>query len=428
MLWIFFELAVCLFDSLLLYMLVCKYTRIHFGAETLLPLLTAAILSFIRVHYLSDRIIAPFIAIFVSWCVCMCFKLRPLGSFIVALLYFVFIEISELLVMGIFTLVLRSRYAEFAELPMFNLVGILFARLIFIGIINSGRIEMQFSAPVRYRLILTSAIFMITVCMECICLVSYNTDPETRLTFSFISIIMFAIIVLVFLLFNSLTHFYTAYYESREIANSLKANEKFYSTLAAGNEQTRLAVHDCKNHIFTAMELLRQKKIKETEEYLQSVAGTLDRPYKSYLQNSIADIVITQKAELAEKAGVKLSVTGVMGEVNIKRTDMSSLISNLLDNAIEAAAKCQGGFVQLKVKMQGDYIYISTLNSIAKMPVIVGTDFVTTKPDRENHGMGIKIIKDIVHRYNGEFDFSAENGVITIYVLLKPPLLSEESD
>ena len=39
--------------------------------------------------------------------------------------------------------------------------------------------------------------------------------------------------------------------------------------------------------------------------------------------------------------------------------------------------------------------------------------------------MGIKIIKNIVARYDGEFDFNAENATMTVYVLLKPKELTE---
>lgn len=418
--WILLETAVCLTDSLLLYMLIRKYADIRFRLRDMLPVLAAAGLSFLRVHFGMSRLISPIPALAVGWCVCMYFGLRPLGSLITAMLYFVFTEISELFIMGIFTLLLGEHYAELSYLPLFNLAGIVLSRCVFIYIINSRPIKMQMTVPPGYNMLLAAAVFMITLCMECLCITAADMDMSTRLVFTFISMVMFAIILLVLLLFNRLAHYYTGYYENREIANSLRMTEELYKAMAAGSEQERRAVHDCKNHIFTALELLKQNKVQEAEAYLQSVSGTLERPYKNWLHNNIADIVITKKAETAEALGVKLSVTGVMGEVDISSTDMSSLMSNLLDNAIEAAAGCSGGFVRLKVKMQGDYICISTVNPAAQMPRMTGGNFLTTKPDKTKHGMGIKIIKDIVKRYNGEFDLDTEDGYVKVCVLLRP--------
>ena len=91
MLWTILELAVCLMDGLLLYWLIYKYANIHFRTKDVIPLVIVTLLSFLRVHFGMDRLIAPIPAVAVSWCVCMYFGLKPLRSFVTALLYFVFI-------------------------------------------------------------------------------------------------------------------------------------------------------------------------------------------------------------------------------------------------------------------------------------------------------------------------------------------------
>ena len=85
----------------------------------------------------------------------------------------------------------------------------------------------------------------------------------------------------------------------------------------------------------------------------------------------------------------------------------------------------RNGYVKLKAKLRGDYVYISVTNPIAAPQIIKDGEFVTDKHDAQNHGMGIKIIKNIVNRYDGEFDFSIEDGTMTVYVLLKPKELNE---
>ena len=425
LIWSILEFAVCLADMLLLFGLAANCSDTELTLKRLLFICFAAALSFLRVRFVDIRAIAPLIGIFISCCLCRSFGIAWYKAITLALLFFVFIEMSELFVMGVFTLGFREKYDIYSQTPLFNLAGIVFSRLIFLAALLLNALKLRFDAPARYRALLMTGLLLVTLCTETLCMQTPAADMNERLVFAFVSVVMFAVVLIVIIMFNTLTLYYVGYYESRGIAGVLKANEELYSSIISGDEKLRRTVHDCKNHLFTASELLEQNKADEALQYLKSVAGGLERPYKSYLQNNIADIVITRKAELAGQKGIAFTAAGVMGNVGISRTDISSLLSNLLDNALEAAEKCENGYVSLKAKIQGEYVYISVCNSIARPPKIIDGELVTTKSDPQDHGMGIKIIKNIVARYDGEFDFNAENGKMTVYVLLKPKELTE---
>ncbi|MBQ6554764.1 MAG: GHKL domain-containing protein [Firmicutes bacterium] len=425
LIWNILEFTVCLADALLLFGLAKNHFNNELTLKKLLFICIAAILSSLRVRFVDIRLIAPLIGIFISCCLCRSFGIAWYKALTLSLLFFVFIEMSELFVMGIFTLVLRENYGIYSQTPLFNLAGIVLSRLIFLAALGLNALKLRYDAPARYRFLLITGLLLVTLCTETLCVHTPAADMSERLVFAVVSVIMFAVVLLIIIMYNTLTLYYVGYYENQSVAGVLKANEELYSSIIAGDEQLRRTVHDCKNHLFTASELLEQNKTDEALQYLKSVAGGLERPYKTYLQNNIADIVISRKAEAAEKKGIDFTVSGVLGNVGIDRADISSLLSNLLDNATEAAEKCENGFVRLKAKIQGEYVYISAANSISAPLKLRDGELVTTKPDPREHGMGIKIIKNIVARYDGEFDFNAENATMTVYVLLKPKELTE---
>ncbi len=423
--WSILEFAVCLADMLLLFLLAANHTDAELTLKKLFYIFIAAALGFLRARFFGIRELAPLIGIFIGCCLCRFCGMAWYKAVTVSLLFFVFTEMSELFTMGIFTLVLREKYDIYAQTPLFNLTGIIISRLIFFTAVKLNALKLRYDAPAKHRFLLMTGLLLITLCTESLCISTPAADMNERLVFAFISVVMFAAALIFIIMFNTLALYYTGYYETQSIAGVLRANEELYISLANGSEELRRTVHDYKNHIFTATELLEQDKKDEAVQYLKKIAGGLEKPYKTYLKNSIADIVITRKAEIAEKKGIEFSASGVLGEVGISRTDISSLLSNLLDNAAEAAEKCENGYVKLKAKLRGDYVYISVTNPIAAPPKIKDGEFVTDKHDAQNHGMGIKIIKNIVNRYDGEFDFSIEDGTMTVYVLLKPKELNE---
>ncbi|MGN0435813.1 MAG: GHKL domain-containing protein, partial [Wujia sp.] len=86
----------------------------------------------------------------------------------------------------------------------------------------------------------------------------------------------------------------------------------------------------------------------------------------------------------------------------LEPSETISLISNILDNAIEASLKVQNdAFIQLDIWNKEAAICIKVVNSklAAVQPEI--NNFKTTKNNAEEHGYGIKIVKKIVKAHNG---------------------------
>lgn len=93
-----------------------------------------------------------------------------------------------------------------------------------------------------------------------------------------------------------------------------------------------------------------------------------------------------------------------LSEVRISDEDIVIILSNLLNNAIEACEQCNEKIIKLKFVKETEGIIISVKNTFCGKLSFSNGELVTTKnQDLDEHGIGIKNIIDTVERYNGSF-------------------------
>lgn len=85
----------------------------------------------------------------------------------------------------------------------------------------------------------------------------------------------------------------------------------------------------------------------------------------------------------------------------MSESEMISLFGNLLDNSIEAAQKCEKGYITVESKVVKGQWLTKVSNSKLETETPLDNDMATTKEDKLNHGIGTKIIKKIIKKNKG---------------------------
>lgn len=82
-----------------------------------------------------------------------------------------------------------------------------------------------------------------------------------------------------------------------------------------------------------------------------------------------------------------------------------------MDNAIEACRSLEekGRWIIIKMEKKNQILFIEIKNSIGKKPVVKNGELITSKSDYMKHGYGIKSVKRIVEKYEGDFTYQTEN-------------------
>lgn len=94
-------------------------------------------------------------------------------------------------------------------------------------------------------------------------------------------------------------------------------------------------------------------------------------------------------------------------------------MGNILDNAIEAALKCENEkYILLNMKYDQGTFLISLKNSYNGNSKKSNGKFLTTKVDNKNHGIGLKSVESIVQKYSGKMKISHNQNEFEIMIML----------
>ena len=124
-------------------------------------------------------------------------------------------------------------------------------------------------------------------------------------------------------------------------------------------------------------------------------------------------------AKLGHLKDTQVIVSGNIGSFSdIKDVDLSCIIGNILDNAVEAVKPLSEKRIELIFTMQGDNRIIICRNSIKKSVLEKNKFLSSTKSNAEEHGLGHKIVASVVESYNGMISYFEENGMFGVQIVL----------
>ena len=178
--------------------------------------------------------------------------------------------------------------------------------------------------------------------------------------------------------------------------------------------------HDYHNHIQTLMAHLSMAQYDEASRYLELLAEDLTKVDTVLRTGNIkVDAILNSKLTLIQERKIHVDATAIVPkEIAIPDIDLSVLIGNLLDNAMEACAKLpeEERFIRVYIDVIKKQLYISVTNSMDGMAKRKGNHFLSDK--QGNHGFGLLRIDDIVEKHGGYLNRQVEIGVFATEVML----------
>jgi sensor histidine kinase YesM len=195
-----------------------------------------------------------------------------------------------------------------------------------------------------------------------------------------------------------------------------------YEQITRKNQETRKLKHDMKNHLSCIRNLIENNEIAAAKELLNEIEDTIHGlDLEISTGNNIADAILNEKNRVASRSGIKFEYSGVLPQHNfITPFDISTIFSNALDNALEAAEKSSepGKYIKIATFIHGKCLFISIENSVGKNIKVAGKEIDSTKENKEQHGFGLKNINDSVEKYGGSLSLTCENNVFKLEILL----------
>ena len=121
---------------------------------------------------------------------------------------------------------------------------------------------------------------------------------------------------------------------------------------------------------------------------------------------------------LAEQSGIHVDYKIFLPDKSvIQPSDLSSVLFNILDNAIEACRSTAGFDKHLSLSLTTSKGFLSILVRNTKDPQTV-FNHSTTKKDSVYHGLGLSIIEDICRKYDGSWQWNDCGDTFESVILL----------
>lgn len=277
-----------------------------------------------------------------------------------------------------------------------------------------------------------SALFGIAIIIVCLILgmgitvwdetYKYVPHQVEKLNFDFMFVFAYLGILLLVVVVLHIRNIHMKLEERAQIEHELKIMQKnYFQTLLEKEEDTRRYRHDMNNHILCISQFAKKEKAWQTLDYIQDLQQELSLTSKKVYNTSIEILDILLNHYLFDLEGMIISVKGKSShKLKISDVDFCIIFSNLICNAIEEIEmqSNEEGFLEIEVKPGKFYTSIKIANSSAL--ILDKSEIpVSKKEDKQNHGIGLKNVKETVERNEGSLELMADGKVFSAVVTLK---------
>ena len=180
--------------------------------------------------------------------------------------------------------------------------------------------------------------------------------------------------------------------------------------------------HEWKNHIAALWTLTQKQDLDAIHDYLRHLDGQLEQlSPKVYTANPTVNTILQRVAAQTQELGIAFRVSALLPEsLSIDEGDLCGFLFNLLDNALEAAAKVPHGEIICSLQIRQQYLAIRCENTYNST---VHTDsagnLLTTKDDPAEHGFGLMKMRSIAEKYGSVLDISYDKNRFTVMTALR---------
>lgn len=208
--------------------------------------------------------------------------------------------------------------------------------------------------------------------------------------------------------------------EDKLFRERMKNETMMYHQISENYDKQCKREHEYKNQMMVISALVKKNELKDLESYLDKTSEKIAHKIDSIDTNHVIinAILNTKYQEAREKGIVFVLKINDLSDLTISDEDIVVILSNLLNNALEACEKCDEKVIKVKFVKENGQIVISVMNTYVDHPIIVNGSYQTSKEDVSMHGMGIRNVREVVDNYGGTCVIKHDNQLFRFIVFI----------
>lgn len=247
---------------------------------------------------------------------------------------------------------------------------------------------------------------------------------------------IFSLFISTALLLSYIPYFFTLHVSSKSIEKlnlieldyqMMKLKSKYYKEVEYINQEVKKYRHDMANHLNYLYYLIDTHDSSEAKEYIEQMGIDLKKIHKGFnfveTGNKSIDYILNSKLFVAHEKGIEIiNRIGNVNELFISEANLCTLLTNLLDNSIEACLLYQEKtpFISINLQLIKNTFVINIKNSSNPVNIDKKGNFITNKKEGD-HGFGILQINRIVKQYDGHVSRKYQDNIFETSIILLSP-------
>lgn len=263
--------------------------------------------------------------------------------------------------------------------------------------------------------ILIVIVLMITMCISNIYFILFDRLKKINSNYIPISVLIFFgsfIFILFFYIYliNMIADYEIAYYEREFNLKQMEMISQRKKVLKENNKkylENKRKEEKILNNIY--------EKILNKEEIDLDNYSIIDNSDIKFCENIFVDALLYSKYLYALEKGISFEIDVIYDCSFVDNIDLNTILFNLIDNAFEASFLTSQKDVVLKIRKIKGIVCIYITNSKQEKNVQLNE---TTKKDKKDHGIGLKIVREIIKDYQGKMEYLDKGKTFELNVTL----------
>lgn len=276
-------------------------------------------------------------------------------------------------------------------------------------------LKKNFSIPIFYYF----AILIILAGYLCLFIMIPEKENIDMYNFKTICVTLSVVNILYIFLDEKIYKVFVISHEKNVLEQQNIAYEKQIEVINQSNEAIRIMKHDMINHLTMLNELYDKGNKADIKPYISNLIYDIENEAYSNSNNFVIDSIINFKLSRIKKEEANISLDiNVPNALNISAKDLTSVIGNLLDNAIYAMLNTKEKRIDINISYKMDNLIILIDNSCSGNLIYEKGNLKTTKSVANSHGLGLLSVKKILKKYDGEIKTTFTENIFEVSVII----------
>lgn len=436
--WMIFEFVVNLFQSAIVLQTIRAILKDkRTGKKANLAYILFVAVLFLELSFVNFMVPFEGIGIIISILIIYIYSLLNLkGTFMQKMFWSIFVM---LLIMGITTVVLSIEgciigkgYLDLViQKDLYRFVGVVVIQIVLFYLtrfmIKRTKKDSTYSLKWNEWFVLLIIPVISIFTMSFVSLIIINIEEQLspmQHIFSILSILGILMTnSLVYVLYVNMQKDHAKQLEYSILQQAFKSQEKSVEETKILYQSVRSIRHDLKQHFQVALTMLHSGKINEAVDYMEKYNDTvLDGILnKVFCDNDVVNYIINSKSKICSDRHIKIYIYIANEIPEFSDLDLCVLLGNALDNAIEGVSGDGNNEIYLELRNVDNFFMISVKNTIINSVLEYNPNLISTKNEKELHGLGILSMKEVVQKYNGSIEFYESDNKFCCDMLLDIP-------